>query len=148
METFSALPAICAGNSPFRGEFPTERPVNLICVGINDWVNKREAGDLKRNRAHFDVTVTGLPAFPPLLFCAIACNIPHIVLLHVTGYKVIPFNIPTVDMNPIHYAPHSTSAWRLHSYPNGDFGDFCFTWNKGFEPLYTKRRKLTYQLNE
>ena len=27
METFSALLAICAGNSPFTGEFPTQRPV-------------------------------------------------------------------------------------------------------------------------
>ena len=27
METFSALPAICAGNSPVPGEFPTQRPV-------------------------------------------------------------------------------------------------------------------------
>ena len=27
METFSALPAICARNSPVPGEFPTQRPV-------------------------------------------------------------------------------------------------------------------------
>ena len=27
METFSALLAICAGNSPVRGEFPTQRPM-------------------------------------------------------------------------------------------------------------------------
>ena len=27
METFSALLAICAGNSPVHGEFPTQRPV-------------------------------------------------------------------------------------------------------------------------
>ena len=27
METFSALPAICAGNSPVTGEFPAQRPV-------------------------------------------------------------------------------------------------------------------------
>ena len=27
METFSSLLAICAGNSPFPGEFPTQRPV-------------------------------------------------------------------------------------------------------------------------
>ena len=27
METFSALLAICAGNSPVYGEFPTQRPV-------------------------------------------------------------------------------------------------------------------------
>ena len=30
---------------------------SLICVWINGWVNKREAGDLKRHRGHYDVTV-------------------------------------------------------------------------------------------
>ena len=30
---------------------------SLICVWINDWVNNRKAGDLKRYRAHFDVIV-------------------------------------------------------------------------------------------
>ena len=33
---------------------------SLICVRIKDWVNKREAGDLRRHRAHYDVTVTSL----------------------------------------------------------------------------------------
>ena len=63
METFSALLAICAGNSPVPGEFPAQRPVtwsfeaSLICVWINGWVNNREAGDLRRYRAHYDVIV-------------------------------------------------------------------------------------------
>ena len=30
METFSALLAICAGNSPVHGEFPTQRPVTRV----------------------------------------------------------------------------------------------------------------------
>ena len=33
----------------------------LICVWINDWVNNREAGDLRRYRAHYDVI-----AIPPV----------------------------------------------------------------------------------
>ena len=63
METFSTLLDICTGNSPVSGEFPTQRPVtwsfdlSLICLWINDWVNNREAGDLRRYRAHYDVTV-------------------------------------------------------------------------------------------
>ena len=41
METFSALLAFCAGNSPVTG-----------------WVNNREeAGDLRRQQAHYDVIV-------------------------------------------------------------------------------------------
>ena len=30
---------------------------SLICVWINDWVKNREAGDLRRYRAHYDVMV-------------------------------------------------------------------------------------------
>ena len=65
METFSALLALCAGNSPVTGEFSAQRPVmlsfdvSLVCVWINDWVNNCEAGDLRRHRAHYDVTVMG-----------------------------------------------------------------------------------------
>ena len=63
METFSALLAICAGNSSVPGEFPTQKQVtrtfdvSLICVWRNCWVNNREAGDLTRHRAHDDVNV-------------------------------------------------------------------------------------------
>ena len=63
METFSALLAICAGNSPVPGEFPTQRPVTRsfdVFFDLrlnNNWVNNLEAGDLSRYRAHYDVTV-------------------------------------------------------------------------------------------
>ena len=30
---------------------------SLICAWINGWVNTREAGDLRRYRVHYDVTV-------------------------------------------------------------------------------------------
>ena len=32
----------------------------LICARINGWVNNREAGDLRRYRAHYDVIVMNL----------------------------------------------------------------------------------------
>ena len=63
METFSALLAICAGNSPVTGEFPAQRSVtrammfSLICAWINDWVHNREAGDLRHHHAHYDVII-------------------------------------------------------------------------------------------
>ena len=31
--------------------------LSLIYVWINDWVNNREAGDLRRHRVHYDATV-------------------------------------------------------------------------------------------
>ena len=57
METFSALLAICAGNSPHKSQWRGALMFPLICVWINGWVNNREAGDLRRYHAHYDVTV-------------------------------------------------------------------------------------------
>ena len=43
METFSALLALCAGNSPVTGEFPSQRPVrrSFLEVFIDLRLNKR-----------------------------------------------------------------------------------------------------------
>ena len=63
METFSALPAICARNSPVTGEFLAQRPVTrsfdvfFYLRWINGYVNNGEAGDLRRHHIHYDVTV-------------------------------------------------------------------------------------------
>ena len=45
-------------NSPHKGQWRGALMFSLICVWINGWVNNREAGDLRRYRAHYDVTVT------------------------------------------------------------------------------------------
>ena len=61
METFSALLALCAGNSPVnsphKGQWRGALMFSLIFVWRNGWVNNREAGDLRRHRAHYGVTV-------------------------------------------------------------------------------------------
>ena len=63
METCSALLALCAGNSPapvnslHKGQWRGALMFTLICAWINDWVNNREAGDLRRHRDHYDVIV-------------------------------------------------------------------------------------------
>ena len=44
-------------NSPHKGQWRGALMFPLIHVRINGWVNKREAGDLRRNHAHYDVTV-------------------------------------------------------------------------------------------
>ena len=67
MEILSALLALCAGTSPVTGEFPSQRPVtqsfdiSLICAWINGWTNSREAGDLRRHRIHYEVTIMDIP---------------------------------------------------------------------------------------
>ena len=44
-------------NSPQKGQWRGALMLYLICVWINGWINNREAGDLRRYRAHYDVTV-------------------------------------------------------------------------------------------
>ena len=44
-------------NSPHKGQWRRALMFSLICVWINAWVNNREAGDLRRYRAHYDVIV-------------------------------------------------------------------------------------------
>ena len=44
-------------NSPHKGQWRGALMFTLICARINGWVNNCEAGDLRRNRAHYDVIV-------------------------------------------------------------------------------------------
>ena len=61
METFFALLALCAGNSPVNSPHKDQWRGALlfcfICAWINGWVNNSDAGDLRRHRAHYDVIV-------------------------------------------------------------------------------------------
>ena len=44
-------------NSPYKGQWRGALMFSLICVWINGWVNNRDAGDLMRYRAHYDVII-------------------------------------------------------------------------------------------
>ena len=44
-------------NSPHKGQWREALMFSLICLWIISWVNNREAGDLRRYRAHYDVIV-------------------------------------------------------------------------------------------
>ena len=44
-------------NSPHKGQWRGALMFSLICAWIHSWVNNREAGDWRRHRAHYDVTV-------------------------------------------------------------------------------------------
>ena len=62
-ENISASLALCSGNSPVNGEFPSQRPVTwsfdiFFDVGLNKWLSKsRHVGVLRRHRAHYDASV-------------------------------------------------------------------------------------------
>ena len=44
-------------NSPHKGQWRGALMFSLIWARINDWVNNRKAGDLRRHRGHCDVNV-------------------------------------------------------------------------------------------
>ena len=47
-------------NSPHKGQWRGALMFSLMCVRINGCVNNREAGDLRRNQAHYDVIVMNI----------------------------------------------------------------------------------------
>ena len=55
-------PSVCAihrspVNSLHTGQWRRALMFSLICARINGWANNREAGNLRRHRAHYDVIV-------------------------------------------------------------------------------------------
>ena len=60
---FSALLAFVEGfhrsavNSPHKGQWRGTLMFSLICIWTNGWVNNQDAGDLRRHRAHYDISV-------------------------------------------------------------------------------------------
>ena len=58
-------------NSPHKGQWRGALMFTLICARINVWVNNREAGDLRRNRVHYDVIV---------MMCMCGCKCMHICM--------------------------------------------------------------------
>ena len=73
MKTFYALLAIGEGNprspadSPHKGQWRGALMLSLICAWTNGWANDQDAGDMRRHRAHYDVTVTKMTATPQIM---------------------------------------------------------------------------------
>ena len=50
-------------NSPHKDQWRGALMFSLICAWMNGWVNNGEAGDLRRHRAHYDVTVMNFKGY-------------------------------------------------------------------------------------
>ena len=57
-------------NSPHKGQRREALVFSLICAWINGWVNNREAGNMRRHRAHCEVTVMELAIFHGIKRCS------------------------------------------------------------------------------
>ena len=103
-------------NTQHKGTWRGASMFSLICAWINVWVNNREAGDLRRHRAHYDVIVmleslVRYPDFVPRSFIIIGVfrSIP-------TSVQYIPRHMHTVFallcfVVVIH--------WLIYPYPSG-----------------------------
>ena len=58
-------------NSPHKGQWHGTLMFPLICAWIDSWANNRETGDLRRNRAHYGVTVLQSRT------CSISARLPN-----------------------------------------------------------------------
>ena len=66
-------------NSPHKGQWRGALMFTLICARIKGWVNNREAGDLRRYRGYYDVTVMFSDIFLHLsdqqVYCLLSCDL-------------------------------------------------------------------------
>ena len=87
------------------GEFPTQRPATrsfdvFFDLHLNKrWVNNREAGDLRRYRAHYDVTIMNMHGFS---FCLWKYGFPLHVDPHYVRHVAFLLSSNTLSAN---YSP-------------------------------------------
>ena len=143
MESFSTLLALCAGNSlvsvnsPHKGQSRGALMFSLICSWINDWVNNREAGEMRRHPGHYDVNVMHhwfwvklRPHYSDVIMTTMASPINSLIIvcstiysstdknktskLHVTGLS--EGNSPVTGEFPTQRASNSenVSIWWCH----------------------------------
>ena len=117
METFSALLALCAGNSSVTGEFPAQRPVtrtlifSLICAR-NKWSSKQSPG------WWFET-----PSCSLWRHCN--CNGWHESVN--SGFFCCCFNTH----------PYNLHLWNLQHTHYPDFYDLWWSWNNGICAILT-----------
>ena len=71
-------------NFPHKGQWRGALMFSLIYAWINDWVNNREAGDLRRQHGHYDVIVMTWAHSTHTYFC-----IAHTVLIPLVALMVL-----------------------------------------------------------
>ena len=115
----SALLVFCAGNSPVpvnsphKGQWRGALMFSLICARRNRWVNNREAGDLRRHQAHYDVNVMSI--FFPLtsLWYFETWRSCHVTVMYIQWLPFDPFGVK-VRLHS-HSPRDAIHPWYLYS---------------------------------
>ena len=92
-------------NSPHKVQWRGALMFSLVCVWINDWVNNHEAGDLRRSRAHYDVSVMMHTVIWCILFYCIYVSVicgfisyiqsysPRFLFWHRSNRRFVPMSV-------------------------------------------------------
>ena len=129
-------------NSPHKGQWRGALMFSLICVWINGWVNNHKAGYLRRDRAHYDISVMfpniGIfwwPSLQLLLGEAVSWVKLYFYCLanswrHILGFKTVCFS---------KYAAEVSMAFWLIWYNKQLFGK---DWWPSCNPMVLLKNKL------
>ena len=103
-------------NSPHKGQWRGALMFSLNCVWINIWIDNRKAGDLRRDRAHYDVIVMYINSLRPRQNIrdsaddVFKCN-----FLNENVWILIKISLKFVPKGPVNNIPTLVQimAWRL-----------------------------------
>ena len=148
METFSALLAICAGNWPVPGEFPTQRPVTrsfdvYFDQRPNKWLSKQSRGwwfetlscSLWRHRNDSIICVVLVLVCLHILWGRFVCVMRYAGLINTVSCKVsdrtwgkiktkIWFQETNVDLLIYMYWRIMCESYHKHGVVNNSFADY------------------------
>ena len=92
-------------NSPHKDQWRGALMFSLICARLNCWVNNRDAGDLKRHRAYYDVIVMwwllpSLHLYSLVIITTISIYVPNVVV--VMMHEWTSFGTPVAFLFSLH----------------------------------------------
>ena len=160
-------------NSPHKGQWRGALMFSLIYVWINGWVNNCEAGDLRRYRAHYDVTVicingkslisynlTTCKTFGVLQFWLRALSIWLLVPIALEIFIAVWFPFRTIHLNTkgryvwfilglsiilfAVYAPLCENFIHFHKMTDGQIIGYCHLLGDGSEHFMWYRMIFDY----
>ena len=104
-------------NSPHKGQWRRVLMFSLICFWLNDWVNNREAGDLRRHCGHYDVTVMCTSVFCQQLRINCKTQNNYNVKVHLLRMPAVFhcffLNFGLVDFRVINGYLWRSSSWKF-----------------------------------
>ena len=106
-------------NSPHKGQWRWALMFSLIYVWMNDWVNNREAGDLRRYRAHYDFIVMNWK-YVVILWCEAEgiCSLMKMLLVcgaFISNLISLVISRSTIYLVIIYHDPSGLFQWRWDS---------------------------------